>query len=204
MGPDTPLWGKRADPHRIRTSENATFPLASQLPYHGLMNRLSVFALGIFFAACTSGDTTMPNDMSCTSALSLTGTFTPDGTRPAAYDGCWGAGSWVFTAAVTSNNCESAPALSPQYQFTAASEPDMNGDPIVDKYTLVTPDPSTVMDIVKISQLGAAQCEGEIDICSPDGTKVYQLRPDLTEAVGNTISGQGEFLQYNSAHCPTM
>jgi hypothetical protein len=168
------------------------------------MNRLSVFVIGISFTACTSGDTTMPNDMSCTSELSLTGTFTPDGTRPAAYDGCWGAGNWTFSATVTSNNCGSAPALSPSYQFTAATEPDMNGDPIVDKFTLVTPDPATVMDIVKISELGAAQCEGEVDICSTDLTHVFVLRPDLTEASGNGLTGQGEYLVYNSPHCPTM
>jgi hypothetical protein len=169
------------------------------------MMRLSVFAVAIFCAACTSGDSAPPvNDMSCTAQLSLTGMFTADGSRPAAYDGCWGAGSWVFSAAVMSNTCGSAPAVSPSYQFTASSEPDMNGDPIVDKYALVLPDPSTVMDIVKISQLGNAQCEAEVDICSPDGLKVFVLRPDLTEAVGNGLTGQGEFLEYNSPHCPTM
>jgi len=169
-----------------------------------VMSRLSVFVIGVSFTACTSGDSNMPNDMSCTAQLSLTGTFAPDGTRPAAYDGCWGAGSWTFTAAVTTNNCDSSPALSPSYKFTAQSELDMNGDPIVDKFALVTPDPSTVMNIVKLSQLGNAQCEGEIDICSSDLLHVFQLRPDLTESTGNTITGQGEYLSYNSPHCPTM
>jgi hypothetical protein len=180
------------------------FPLASRLPYDRTMTRLSALAIGISLAACTSGDTMMANDMSCTAQLALTGTFTPDGSRPTAYEGCWGAGTWSFAATVSSNTCENAPALSPSYQFTAASEPDMNGDPIVDKFTLVMPDPSTAMNIEKISQLGNSQCEGEIDICPGDGTHVYILRPDLTESTGNTITGQGEFLSYNSPHCPTM
>lgn len=168
------------------------------------MERLAGIALGLSLVACTSGDMTTANGMQCNATLQLTGTFTPDGSRPTAYDGCWGAGTWAFAAKVTQNSCEDSPALSPSYQFTAQSEPDINGDPIVDKYTLNTPDPSTVMNIVKISQLGAAQCEGEIDICTGDLTNVYVLRPDLTEAVGNTISGQGEYLKYDSPHCPTM
>jgi hypothetical protein len=168
------------------------------------MMRFAALALGISVAACTSGDTTTINGMQCTAELQLTGTFTPDGSRPAAYDGCWGAGTWVFQAAVMSNTCDSAPSLSPMYQFTAASELDPQGDPIVDQYALVTPDPATVMNIVKISQLGNAQCEGEVDICSQDQTHVFVLRPDVTEAAGNSITGQGEFLQYDSPHCPTM
>jgi hypothetical protein len=153
-------------------------------------------------AGCSTGDPApMANGMSCSASLALTGTFTPDGTRPAAYDGCWGAGQWAFTASVMSNTCSDSPAITP-YQFTAASEPDMNGDLIVDQFTLVAPDPGTVMNIVKISQLGAAQCEGEVDLCSPDGLKVFQLRPDLIEANGNGISGQGEYLEYTMANCP--
>ena len=169
--------------------------------------RSGAFALllGIPLVACTTGNTPPnPNGMQCSTSLSITGTFAPDGTRPAAYDGCWGAGTWVFQAAVMSNSCDAAPSLSPMYQFTAASELDPQGDPIVDKFTLNTPDGSMVQNIVKISQLGNAMCEGEVDICSADGTHVFELRPDLTEATGNGITGQGEFLQYNSNHCPTM
>ncbi len=163
------------------------------------------FVLGLSLAACTTGDTAMPNpnEMTCSSAVTLTGTFAPDGTRPAAYDGCWGAGTWTFTAAAASGTC-SSPQLAPQYQFTAASELDMNGDPIVDKFALVAPDPTTMMNIVKISQLGSTMCEGEVDICSPDMLTVWQLRPDVVESVGNTISGQGEYIQYSTPHCPTM
>jgi hypothetical protein len=167
------------------------------------MERLAGLAIGLSLVACTSGDQMTVNGMQCTAELTLTGTFTPDGSRPAAYDGCWGAGQWAFSAKVTTNMCDSSPSLSPMYQFTAASEADPQGDPIVDKFTLVTPDPSTVMNIVKISQLGAAQCEGEVDICTGDLTNVFVLRPDLTEATGNTITGQGEYLKYDSPHCPT-
>src|ERR1041385_3636576 len=94
------------------------------------------FLLGISLVACTSGDSQsmMANDLQCSAAVSLAGTFTPDGSRPTGLDGCWGAGTWQFTATVTSNTCGSAPSLSPSYQFTAASEPDMNGDAIVDKF----------------------------------------------------------------------
>ena len=164
------------------------------------------FLLGISLVACTSGDSQsmMANDLQCSAQVSITGTFTPDGSRPTAFDGCWGAGAWDFKATITSSTCGSNPALASDYQFTAASEPDMNGDPIVDKFALVAPDPSTMMNIVKISQLGNAQCEGEVDICAPDMLTVWQLRPDLVEATGNTLSGQGEVIKYASAHCPTM
>lgn len=169
------------------------------------MMRLAAFAfvLGGSLVACTSGTTAPnPNGMQCSTALTLSGTFTPDGSRPAAYDGCWGAGNWTFTASIMSNTCSSPPMLSPMYQFTAASEPDMNGDPIVDKFTLVDPDGSSVMNIVKITQLASTTCEGEVDICSDDGKQVFELRPDLTEVSGNGITGQGEFLIYNTASCP--
>jgi hypothetical protein len=171
------------------------------------MTRSGVFAFVIAssLAACTTGDTPPnPNGMTCSTELSLSGQFTPDGSRPAAYDGCWGAGSWSFTASISSNTCQTAPAVAPQYMFVAASELDMNGDPIVDKFTLQAPDGASVMNVVKLSQLGNSICEGEVDICSADGKQVFQLRPDLTEAVGNAITGQGEFLQYTSASCPTM
>jgi len=164
------------------------------------------FLLGISLVACTSGDSQsmMANDLQCSAQVSLTGTFTPDGSRPAAYDGCWGAGTWMFTASITSSTCDSNPAIAPSYQFTAKSEADMNGDPIVDVFTLNAPDPSTMENIVKISQLGNSMCEGEVDICSPDMLTVWQLRPDVVEATGNGITGQGEVIKYSSAHCPTM
>ncbi len=161
--------------------------------------------LGSSLVACTTGDNPPnPNGMSCSTALSLTGTFAPDGTRPAGYDGCWGAGTWTFSAAVTTNTCSSAPPLSAQYTFVAASELDMQGDPIVDKFTLTAPDGASVMNIVKITQLASTTCEGEVDICSSDGKQVFQLRPDVTESAGNGITGQGEFIIYNNASCPTM
>lgn len=163
------------------------------------------FLLGSSLVACTTGDMKPdPNGMTCMTELSLQGSFTPDGTRPSGYDGCWGAGTWTFTASVSSNTCSSAPQLAPQYKFVAATMADMQGDPIVDVFTLQAPDPSTVMSLVKLTQLAATTCEGEVDICSADGKQVFQLRPDLTESAGTGISGQGEYLVYNTANCPAM
>jgi len=166
----------------------------------------SAILLGISLVACTSGDSTVndPNKMTCTAAVTLSGTFTPDASRPTAYEGCWGAGTWEFKATIGTSNCESNPAVATDYKFTAASEPDMNGDPIVDKFTLNAPDPSTMMNIVKISQLGNSQCEGEVDICAPDMLTVWNLRPDVTESVSGAITGQGEIIRYSTPTCPTM
>ncbi len=159
--------------------------------------------VGSSLVACTTGNTPPnPNGMTCSTALSLTGTFAPDGTRPAAYDGCWGAGTWTFTASVTTNTCQTAPPLASQYVFVASTEPDMNGDPIVDKYNLQAP--ANVMYLAGLTQLASTTCEGEVDICSADGKQVFQLRPDVTESAGNGITGQGEFIIYNNPSCPTM
>ncbi len=172
------------------------------------MTKLGAGAL--FVAAALTGCTTgndptppNPNGMTCTAALTLQGTFTPDASRPTGYTGCWGAGQWTFTAAVASNSCATAPQVAPSYQFTAASEADMNGDPVVDKFTLTAPNPASFMNIVKLSTEGNGICEGEVDLCSADMLQVWTLRPDVQDSTSTSITGQGEFTVYSSPHCPT-
>lgn len=155
---------------------------------------------------CTTGSDPMmvnPNGVNCTAELMLQGTFAPDASRPTGYTGCWGAGQWTFSASVASNACAGAPQLAPSYAFTAASEPDVNGDPVVDKFTLSSPDPSAFMNIVKISTEGNGICEAEVDLCSADQLKVWVLRPDVQDATSTSITGQGEYFEYSSPHCLT-
>jgi hypothetical protein len=164
---------------------------------------------GLALVGCVSGDDSNqtnpnPNGHVCGATLAITGSFAadPSAPPPAMYTGCWGAGTWTFAASIVNNDCSQTPALQPSYVFQAQAELDMNGDPIVDKFPLVMPDPSTVQSIVKISELGNAMCEGEVDLYSPDGTQVWEFRPDLQQAVNNTLTGQGTFDIYTTNQWP--
>lgn len=191
----------------------------------------SAFALGAILSACTTGDegTMMPNPngMNCSAALTISGTFTADASAPAPadYNGCWPAGTWTFAAQVADNNCATAPQLGAMYSFKGEQEWACQADPgthcrgdadcaglspttcdhtqpIVDLFTLVTPDPSSMKNIVKVSELGNGICEGEVDLYSADQMQVWTFRPDLQQAVGNTLTGQGEYGEYTTPQYP--
>jgi hypothetical protein len=125
--------------------------------------------VGAITTACTSGDdgssNPNPTGRSCTAQLTLAGTFAADASAPvpSGYNGCWPAGTWTFTATVGQNTCASPPTLLSSYVFLGQQELDNNGDPIVDKFSLVTPDPASLRNIVKVSELGSAMCEGEVE-----------------------------------------
>jgi hypothetical protein len=163
---------------------------------------------GVALTACTSGDdpntNPNPNGRTCTATLAISGSFTPDATipMPAGYNGCWPEGTWTFSASVVNSDCKDAPALQNQYQFKADAELDMNGDPIVDKFTLMMPAPTAFQNIVKVSELGNAICEGEVDLYSTDGMTVWSFRPDLQQAVNTNITGQGEYGVFTTNQWP--
>ena len=165
--------------------------------------------LGLSLAACVSGDdgpgpNPNPNGHVCGATLSITGSFsaTSPSMMPSGYAGCWPEGTWTFAAAVMNNNCSQTPVPQQSYVFKGVAELDMNGDPIVDMFPLVTPDPTSVQNIVKVSELGNAICEAEVDLYSPDGTQVWEFRPDLQQAVNGNLTGQGTFDIYTTNQWP--
>ena len=160
-----------------------------------------VGALLIIATGCTTGDAPVePNGRLCGTSLSANGTFTPD---PAAMPnpdgtGCWPYGAWKFTMSIVQNDCSAAPTLLAQYQFSGHQMINMDGD-IVPMYTYDT-DPASTRTIVKVSEGGSGLCEGEIDLYSTDGKKVFVLKPELN--ADNTITGDGEYTEFGSDQWP--
>jgi len=163
-------------------------------------------------AACTTGDDPGSGgggsgsdnntlDRSCTAALTITGTFAagqaaplnPDGST---YEGCWPIGTWTFSAALVAgmDTCSTAPTPLPSYSFVGTVTTDPNtGDPLQNFMYLTDPSAHT---IVHVSEASNAQCEGEVDVYSADGTQVWNLKPWLN--TDKSVTGEGEFQQYNS------
>jgi hypothetical protein len=147
-----------------------------------------------------SGSDNNTLDRSCTAALTITGTFAPGQAAPlnpdgSTYEGCWPIGTWTFSAALVAgmDSCSTPPTPLPSYSFVATVTTDpQTGDPLQNfKYTT----DSTAHAIVHVSEASNAQCEGEVDVYSADGTQIWNMKPWL--ATG-TITGEGEFQQYNS------
>jgi hypothetical protein len=101
--------------------------------------------------------------------------------------------------AVAMNDCSTAPKPEASYAFKGVQTNDDNGDPIVDTFTYLN-DPTNKRAIVKVSEGGSGLCEGEVDIYSADGTKVWLLKPELN--ADNTIVGDGEYGEYKSDQWP--
>jgi len=136
----------------------------------------------------------------CTAQMTASGSFAPNTATPPPTDwtGCWPAGTWTFKMAVTTTDCSPAPTPLAQYVFTGEQDLDMNGDPVVDKFTYVT-DPS-VRNIVKVSQEGNGLCEAEVDLYSADGKTVWTLKPVLQ--ADNTLTGDGEYAVFDTDQWP--
>jgi hypothetical protein len=187
--------------------------------------------LGVSVTACTSGDdgstNPNPNGHVCGATYTLTGAFSADPSSPApsGYTGCWPAGTWTFAAQMMDNNCSQTPMVQSSYSFKGQQGYTCLADemtpcsqdsdcaslspgtcdltaPIVDKFTLLTPDPTMFRNIVKVSELGNAICEGEVDLYSADGLSVWEFRPDLQQAVNGNLTGQGTFDIYTANQWP--
>ena len=156
---------------------------------------------------CTSGDSpgtadaSTANGRSCSATLTTMGSFAPDpaATPPVDSTGCWPAGVWTFTAAVTQNDCTKTPVPEAQYQFKGTQTNDMNGDPIVNTFTYLN-DPTNTRVTVKVSEGGSGLCEGELTIYSTDGKIVWLLKPELN--ADNTITGDGEYGEFTTDQWP--
>jgi hypothetical protein len=173
-----------------------------------MMRLAGISAFFILATGCGVGDDvghTMttdpnPNGRVCGATLATSGSFTPDAANPPPtdYEGCWPVGMWTFTVTVADNTCSTSPAPLSQYQMKGIVMPDQNGDPLPEMTYVTAPGPRV---IAKYSEGGSGLCEGELDLYSDDGLKVWLLKPELN--ADNTITGDGEYGEFKDDQFPT-
>src|SRR4051812_2184279 len=171
-----------------------------------MMRLAGALAVSILAVGCGVGD---PDDggpdmnplgRQCTSVFSTHGSFAPDTANPRPMDGgsgCWPVGVWTFTVTTDSNDCTPAPELASQYQFKGTVTTNMDGDP-EQSFTYMT-NPAA-KNIVKVSEGGTGLCEGEVQLFSDDGLKVWLLKPELN--ADNSITGDGEYGVFTTNQWP--
>jgi len=166
-----------------------------------------------------------PENIICSDSFKLTGTFTPglparDADSPT---GCWPVGTWTFTAALDpssegirditgdqlADRCgevarTTAATFDASYSFTVSRT--MDGDGWIEGYQLagtsVAADGRTmwndkVLYKLKVTEGGSLDCEGGLELYSPDGKSYWNLHP--TQADGQPIGGTGDFVLYAEA-----
>lgn len=151
--------------------------------------------------ACGVGDESGPNDdpdtvlgAKCRAHYNLSGSWVAEApTRPADVGGCWPVGTWTFTAQQTDNECGYTPELKPSYSFRVMRTEAGDGTGLEETYAYLT-EPS-IMYRLKVTEGGALDCSGDLELFSGDGMKVFNLKPSQRDA---TIAGLGEFTEYDS------
>lgn len=139
-----------------------------------------------------------PDPRTCVATLSTSGTFAVDASAvPGVGSGCRPWGTWTFTTAIVSNNCNPAPTVQ-QYEFKVTQKLDGDGEPLPNEYTYLT-DPAA-RSIVKTSGGGSGLCAGEVGLYSADGKAVYNLRPELN--ADGSITGDGEYAVFTTDQWP--
>jgi hypothetical protein len=171
-----------------------------------MMRLAGAFAISILAVGCGVGDPNEggidmnPNGRVCTTTFTTHGTFAPDTANPRPADGgsgCWPIGVWTFSANVDTNDCSPAPQVLNQYQFKGTVTLNMDGDP-EQAFSYMTD--ASARSIVKVSQGGSGLCEGEVQLFSTDGLKVFLFKPALN--ADNSIAGDGEYGEFTSNQWP--
>jgi len=164
---------------------------------------LSVGACGVGDEDYTPPETDDRNEklgIVCDAVFNITGTFVEAATpaRPAEDPGCWPVGTWTFTASLADNTCPAGPdgtstvTVLPRYQFTVARAEGADMQGWADTYTWAG-DLSAVRRL-KVTAGGGGDCEGGVELFSPDGTEFWNMKPTQ---VGGVLSGVGEYAKYN-------
>jgi len=184
-----------------------------------------------FAVGCAVGpdDDVLPIDpnparVACSSALKLTGTWvagTPARdmveTSPTyTPDGCWGVGTWTFTASVDPSGearditgdgaadlCgeynSTAPAvLEASYSFRAEHVDAIDNGVVVgydSKLTVLSGQGSSQLIKLSLGDDGAGDCEANFELRSADQKIEWVFRPSQTDADGKII-GVGEFVRF--------
>jgi len=152
-----------------------------------------------------------PNRFQCTATFTTQGTWTEGApVRPADVPtGCWPVGVWTFTAAIDNtqeavditgdgvgDRCgevtgTSPPTLEASYSFRVDRVDDPNNDGWVESYTYLGN--MTNFKGVAVTEGGVGDCEGSLQMVSPDKKELWIFHPAET---GTTIVGTGEYSLY--------
>lgn len=180
-------------------------------------------AIAILGAACGVGDEEdlvpvdpNPAKMVCTDSFKITGTFTAgtpmrDADSPT---GCWPVGTWTFTVALdpTDDNVlditgDQKPDRCGAVSGTRAATFDASynlvvtrvddGDGWVDTLAINGAaggrwNGKTVYRL-KVTEGGGGECEGGIELYSPDSLEYWNMKPSLA---GTVLSGFGDYALY--------
>jgi hypothetical protein len=181
--------------------------------------RLAGACLLILFAGCGVGDDSdldppiepidpNPNRMVCSEGFTVRGTWAA-GTPARPLDeptGCWPVGTWTFTATIdpqyeaadldgdaVGERCgqvpgTSAPTLEPSYSFTVNRVD--NGDGWEESYIFNGEEARLFR--IKVSEGGAKECEGQLELLSPDDKQLWSFKPNQGVALddnGNPVPG---------------
>ena len=168
-----------------------------------------------------------PARVACSAAFTLSGTYVP-GTptrnlNPSspeyAPSGCWGVGTWTFTAAIDraaevpditgdkagdrcgEYNGTAEPRVEASYSFrvdriestNTNGQPDGTGSLL--KLTLLAGKASSEVIQLKIGDDGAGDCESDFELRSADRMMEWIFKPSQTDADGK-IAGAGHFVQF--------
>jgi hypothetical protein len=185
-----------------------------------------------FSVGCAVGDEdkTKPFDPNlekvvCSAAFSLTGTWTAgtptrdlnEASPTYTPDGCWGVGTWTFTAAldraaevrdITGDkvgdrcgeyNGTAEPRVEPSYSFRVEHVDAIDNGVVVgydNKITMLAGQSSMEIIKIKLGDDGAGDCEANLELRSADRMMEWIFKPSQTDADGKII-GVGEFVQFS-------
>lgn len=218
MGPWPPLT-QGSDSRTINE-----FHVALQLRYDVPMTHVgairlltwSCLASGLAFSAASCGvgsdkpafDPDNPNYYACSSGYTLTGTFAAAApARPADVGGCWGVGTWTFTAAIDPaytavditgdgqpDKCADSamPTLAASYSFSVTR---VMGERGWDEVVTFNGEVSQLHRL-KVSEGGGRECEGGLELYLPGDVDFLNFKPNQSTD-STVIDGRGDFVRYS-------
>jgi hypothetical protein len=127
----------------------------------------------------------------CASEVTLAGRFELGAPQPDDVFGCWPVGTWTFSATVANGDCSDTSGLLPEYRFSVTRD----GEDETDSYAYLS-QPGYERVRLSVSSGGGGLCEGNLEVYSPDGKILVNLKPAL-QADGS-IDGSGEYEVYGS------
>ena len=147
--------------------------------------------------------TPIDDGQTCAAHFTITGTFTPGAAaRPTDPDtnqpltGCWPAGQWDFTAAVSDNSCADTPTVLAKYSFKVDEVPSSDGGNDTEQQLTNLTSVGNLQVHVGMSSNGQG-CEGSLELGSADGKEYWNLKPTLSkDPAARTLAGSGEYAEF--------
>ncbi len=141
------------------------------------------------------------DELVCSAALSITGTFAVGTPKPVGINGCWPIGTWTFRVAVGATDCPTAPVPLSEYQIrvdrdVASEDPDFAW-----LYSYLT-DPADTRAHIGVTSGGGGLCEAEVLVFSADGKTVWNMHPALQ--ADNSLNGNGDYEIHTANQVPEL